>query len=128
MSTLGAIASVVVVAFLWPNESEIPDSVAFYDALTPVARSQIANASSGTGEGVRMPNGHVIYLKPEVVASRKTEVLSQYEAAVVKEVHAKRLQLVAAVCGACLAGSLSLLVCGHLVAWVVRGFRGNQGV
>jgi len=75
-----------------------------------------------------MPNGHIIYLKPEAPASRKTEALFQYQDAVIRALHAKQRLLLAQFGATWLVVSISLLALGHLIAWVVRGFRqGNPG-
>jgi hypothetical protein len=123
VSVLGLIVCTLVVAALWPNEQSVTHSIAFYDALDPSARSQIAENESDSKEGVRMPNGHVIYLKAEVAASRKTEALLQYQGAVIAALHSKQRLLLAQVGAIWLAFCLTTLVLGHLVAWVVRGFR-----
>jgi hypothetical protein len=122
-SILALVACVLFVSVSWPNEQSIPHSIAFYDALDPNARAQIAENESSSNAGVRMPNGHIIYLKPEVAASRKTEALLQYQAAVTTELRSKQLHLASQVFIAWLASCVAVLVVGHLVAWVIRGFR-----
>ncbi len=122
-SFLALISCVLFVGASWPNEQSVPHSIAFYDALTSNARAQIAESESGSNVGVRMPNGHVIYLKPEAAASRKTEALLQYQDAITTELRSKQRRLLTQVFVTWFASSLAVLVLGHLIAWVIRGFR-----
>ena len=123
VSVVALVAAAFVVAALWPNEKSVHHSLAFYDALTPSARSQIADDESDSKVGVTMPNGHVIYLKAEVAASRKTEALLQYQETLIAKLHSKQRLLLTQVAGVWLVACITLLALGHLVAWVVRGFR-----
>lgn len=116
-------ACAIAVAVNWPSEDSVPHSIAFYDALSPEARAQIAESEVGAREGVRMPNGHVIYLKPEVAASRKTEALSQYQAAVLERVREKQKEFALRIAAWWLAVSLVILALGYLFDWVRAGFR-----
>jgi hypothetical protein len=116
---------VIYVSAAWPDEQTIPHSIAFYDALDPNARAQIAENESTSNEGVRMPNGHVIYLKPDVAASRKTEALLQYQVALITELHSKQRQFLFQVFITWFSSCMMVLMLGHLVAWVIRGFRDN---
>lgn len=122
-SFLALVSCTLYVRASWPEEQSIPHSVAFYDALDPNARAQIAENESASNVGVRMPNGHIIYLKPEVAASRKTEALLQYQGAVAAELRSKQRQLLFQVSITWFASCVAILVLGHLVAWVIRGFR-----
>jgi hypothetical protein len=122
-SFLALVSCTLFVGASWPDEQSVAHSIAFYDALTSNARAQIAESESAPNVGVRMPNGHVIYLKPEVVASRKTEALLQYQEAVTTELRSKQWRLLIHVFVTWFVSSLAVLVLGHFIAWVVRGFR-----
>lgn len=73
--TLAVLA--VAAAVIWPNEAASPPTIVLYDKLSPSARDQITESESESeaGASVRMPNGHVIHLKPAVAASRTTDAL-----------------------------------------------------
>ena len=110
-------------ALIWPDETSVPHSIGLYDSLTPAARAQIAESESEAREGVRMPNGHVVYLKPEIAASRKSEALVQYHAAVVERMRAEQKQLAMRTAVWWFLVSLGILTVGHLIAWVRAGFH-----
>lgn len=114
------------VASQWPSEQSIPDSLSLYDSMTPEARAQIIESEAEASQGVRMPNGHIVYLKAEVAASRKTEALLQYQAAVLAKVREAQQELVARTAIWWLGTSLAILVLGCLVAWVRAGFRATK--
>lgn len=122
-SFLTLVAFAFYVSASWPSEQSVHHSIAFYDVLDPNARAQIAESESSSNAGVQMPNGHVIYLKPEVAASRKTEALLQYQAAVATALRSKQAHLIFQAFIGWLASCIAALVVGHLVAWVIRGFR-----
>ena len=121
---LGACAASV--ASQWPSEQSIPHSLGLYDSLTPEARTQIMESEDEASQGVRMPNGHIIYLKAEVAASRKTEALLQYQAAVQAKVREAQQELVAQTAIWWLGTSLAILVLGCLAVWVRAGFRATK--
>ena len=126
VSVLALVAFVLTVAATWPDEKSIPHSLAFNEKLTPTARAQITESESESKEGVRMPNGHVIYLRPGVDASRKTEVLAQYHQELQAQLQSKRTKVVLQAAALWFTTCLALIVLGHLVAWVVRGFRSSN--
>ena len=123
ISFITLIAGALYISASWPNGKSIADSLSIYEQLDPSARAQIEENESNSNIGVQMPNGHIIYLKNDVTASRKTEVLRQYEAAVERNLHSKREDLIIQTMLACLFVSASILISGLLVAWVIRGFR-----
>ena len=114
-------------ALIWPDEKSVQHSLALYDSLTPAARAQIAELESESREGVQMPNGHVVYLKPEVVASRKSEALVQYHNVVVERMREKQEQLAMRTAVWWFLVSLGTLAVGHLIAWVRAGFHPVRG-
>lgn len=122
-SFLALASCALFIGKLWPEEASIVHSIAFYDALDPNARAQIAENESAPNVGVRMPNGHIIYLKPEVAVSRKSEALIQYHRAVTAELRSKQWQLLFQAIGIWFASCIAVLALGHLVTWVIRGFR-----
>ena len=126
-SVLAVVSCALYIRVSWPKEQSIPHSNFFYDAIDPNARTQIAENELAPNVGVRMPNGHVIYLKPEVAASHKSEALIQYQEAIATELRSKQRHLLLQVSVAWLASCVAVLVFGYLVAWVIRGFREDAG-
>lgn len=124
-SILALVLCAIFVNASWPDERSISHSPSFYEALDPNALAQIAENDSASNIGVEMPNGHVINLKPEVAASRKTEALIQYHEAVVAELRSKQRHLFFQVSMVWFIYCAMTLGLGHLVAWVIRGFREN---
>lgn len=123
LSFITLIAGAIYISASWPTAKSIADSLSLYEHLDPSARAQIEENESNSNIGVQMPNGHIIYLKNDVTASRKTEVLRQYETAIERNLRSKREDLITQVMLACLFISTSILISGLLVAWVIRGFR-----
>ena len=118
--TLAALA--VVAAAVWPNEAGVPHTIGLYDKLSTVARDQITESESEAGASVRMPNDHVIHLKPAIAASRKTDALLEYQAAVLEQVREKQTQLVVKLLAWWASACITVLAIGHLIAWVRAGF------
>lgn len=124
---LGSFLTLIGCAFYvytsWPDEQSIPHSTLYYDRFDSTARSQIAEVESVSNIGIRMPNGHIILLKPKVTISRKTEALVQYQEAVLAELHAQKLHLVIDASIFWVTISIASLFIGHLLAWVILGFE-----
>jgi len=55
VSFLALVVGALILAAWWPDETSVPHSIAFYDALTPSARSQIAENESGSRKAYACP-------------------------------------------------------------------------
>lgn len=108
-----------------PTASDVPDSLSLQAALSPEARAQIAEGEGQGGVGVRMPNGHTIYLKKGIEPSRSTPVLAEYASEIERQLLRKRVHFVVGALGVWLGICGAIYALGWSFRWVYRGFKGD---
>lgn len=128
VSATTLIPTIAAIVLLMPDPTSIPHQAAFYENLSAQAKAQLMpDDTDAEIEGeVQMPNGHRIKLRKGVNLSKATSALSEYQQQVDSLLLWKQIRFGLAVIAIWLTFCLSLLLGGHAIAWVRRGFSATQ--